>query len=138
MTLHAPNNRYVNDDQVAQAVAQMLARVGIADPGARPMPSSVYFGKARAGEFAFAMLGWGSFSGDLALRALLATPECRQGLRRLELGRTTRIRSWMRCSSRHFATVDDKKREALAREATTLAMKDVPSSCCTTSSRPGR
>ena len=30
VTLHAPNNRYVNDEQIAQAVAQMLSRVGIA------------------------------------------------------------------------------------------------------------
>ena len=30
--------------------------------------------KARNGDFAFALLGWGSFSGDLALRSLVATP----------------------------------------------------------------
>ena len=29
LTLHAPNNRYVNDEQIAQAIAQMLTRVGI-------------------------------------------------------------------------------------------------------------
>src|SRR5205814_3024994 len=29
MTLAATNNRYVNDEQIAQAVAQMLARAGV-------------------------------------------------------------------------------------------------------------
>jgi ABC-type transport system substrate-binding protein len=29
ITIHAPNNRYVNDARIAQAVAQMLTRVGI-------------------------------------------------------------------------------------------------------------
>ena len=30
ITIHAPNNRYVNDAKIAQAVAQMLTRIGIA------------------------------------------------------------------------------------------------------------
>src|SRR6185369_11373249 len=29
LTLHTPNNRYVNDAKIAQAVAQMLTRVGV-------------------------------------------------------------------------------------------------------------
>ena len=43
LTLHAPNNRYVNDEQVAQAIAQMLARVGIADPGGCDAGEHRYF-----------------------------------------------------------------------------------------------
>jgi len=122
MVVHAPNNRYVNDDQIAQAVAQMLARIGI---GARvqTQPINVYLGKARAGEFAFAMLGWGSFSGDLALRALLATPDAARG---------SGAWNWSHYANpkldalieQAFATVDEKKRETLAREAMTLAIKD--------------
>ncbi|HMC44677.1 MAG TPA: ABC transporter substrate-binding protein, partial [Caballeronia sp.] len=44
LTLYAPNNRYVNDEKVVQAVAQMLARAGI-QTKVETMPSSVYFGK---------------------------------------------------------------------------------------------
>lgn len=124
LTLNAPNNRYVNDEQVAQAVAQMLARVGI-QTKVDTMPASVYFAKARAGEFAFALLGWGSFSGDLALRALVATPKTETGYGAW---------NWSRYSNpkldamleQGFATLDESKREALAREAATLALKDVP------------
>ncbi len=124
LTLHAPNDRYVNDEQVAQAVAQMLARIGI-QTKVETMPASVYFAKARAGEFSFALLGWGSFSGDLALRALAATPNAKKGYGAWNWGRYSnpKVDTLL---EQGFATLDEKKREALAREAATLALKDVP------------
>jgi peptide/nickel transport system substrate-binding protein len=124
LTLHAPNNRYVNDDQLAQAVAQMLARVGI-QTKVETLPASVYFAKARAGEFAFALLGWGSFSGDLALRALAATPNAEKGYGAWNWGHYSnpKVDALL---EQGFATLDDSKREALAREAASLALKDVP------------
>ncbi len=124
LTLHAPNDRYVNDEQVAQAVAQMLARVGI-QTKVETMPASVYFAKARAGEFAFALLGWGSFSGDLALRALVATPNAEKGYGAWNWGRYSnpKVDALL---EQGFATLDEAKREALAREAATLALRDLP------------
>jgi len=103
-------------------VAQMLARVGIA-ARVETQPISVYLGRARAGEFAFAMLGWGSFSGDLALRALLATPNAAKG---------AGTWNWSHYSNpkldalieRSFATIDENRREAIAQEAMTVAMRD--------------
>ena len=123
LTLHAPNNRYVNDERIAQVVAQMLARAGI-QMRVEAMPINAYLPRARAGEFSFAMLGWGSFSGDLALRALLATPSAEKGYGAW---------NWSRYSNpkldglldQAFASVDEKKREAIAREAATIALKDV-------------
>jgi peptide/nickel transport system substrate-binding protein len=122
LTLHAPNNRYVNDDQVTQAVAQMLTRAGI-QAKVETMPVNVYLPKARNGDFSFEMLGWGSFSGDLALRALVASPDPKRGFGTW---------NWSHYSNpeidklleKGFATVDEKQREALAREAATVALKD--------------
>ena len=124
VTLDAPNDRYVNDDQIVQAVAQMLARVGI-QIKVETMPASMYFGKARAGEFSFELLGWGSFSGDLALRALVATPNADTGYGAWNWGRYSnpKVDALL---LQGFATLDQTKREALAREAATLALKDVP------------
>ena len=124
LTLYAPNNRYVNDEQLAQTVAQMLARAGI-QTRVETLPASVYFGKARAGEFSFALLGWGSFSGDLALRALLATPNAAKGYGAWNWGHYSnpKVDGLL---EQGFATLDEKKREALAREAATLALKDAP------------
>src|SRR5437899_7815131 len=114
MTLSATNNRYVNDEQIAQAVAQMLARVGIR-ARVEAFPVNVYLPKGAKGDFVFAILGWGSFSGDLALRSLLATADAKKGFGAF---------NWSGYSNpkidelleRGFATVDEKGREALARE----------------------
>jgi len=122
ITLSATNNRYVNDEQIAQAVAQMLARVGVR-ARVEVFPINAYLPKARKHEFAFAMLGWGSFSGDLALRTLVATPNPERGFGAW---------NWSGYSNpkvdelleRGFASVDEKRREALAREAMRLAMRD--------------
>lgn len=124
LTLHAPNDRYVNDEQLAQALAQMLARIGI-QARVETMPASVYFAKARAGEFSCALLGWGSFSGDLALRALLATPNAAKGYGAWNWGRyaNAKVDTLL---DQGFATLDEAKRETLAREAALLALKDVP------------
>ncbi len=123
MTVHAPNNRYVNDEQIAQAVAQMFARVGIAAK-VETLPINVYLTKARGGDFAFAMLGWGSFSGDLALRALLATPDAAKGTGTWNWSHYSNPRL-DRLIEQALASVDDRKREVLAREAMRVAMQDL-------------
>ncbi len=122
LTVSAPNNRYVNDDQIAQAVAQMLARVGIKTK-VETMPINVYLTKARNLEFSFAMLGWGSFSGDLALRSLAATFTPDKGFGAWNWSRyaNAKVDALL---EQGFALTDDGKREALAREAMTLAMRD--------------
>ena len=122
MTLAAPNNRYVNDEQIAQAVAQMLARVGLR-VRVETFPINVYLSKGRNGEFAVAMLGWGSFSGDLALRSLVATPDPGKGFGAFNWSGYSNPRL-DQLIERAFASVDDKRREELAREAMRLAMRD--------------
>ena len=124
MTLAAPNNRYLNDEHVAQAVAQMLARVGI-EAKVTTMPLAAYFPKARALEFPFAMLGWGSFSGDLALRSLVMSHDADRGTGAWNWGRYSNPQV-DRLVTQALATVDEGKREALAREAMTAAMSDRP------------
>jgi len=122
MTLAAPNNRYVNDDQIAQAVAQMLARAGIR-ARVEVYPINAYLPKAVKHEFAFAMLGWGSFSADLALRALVATADSKRGFGAFNWSGYTNPRI-DELLEKGFASVDDKRREELAREAMRLAMRD--------------
>jgi len=123
-TIAAPNNRYLNDDQIAQTVAQMLARVGI-EAKLSAMPLAAYFPKARNLEFPLAMLGWGSFSGDLALRSVVATFDPEKGTGAWNWGRYSNPKV-DRLVSQALATVDDARREALAREAMALTMADRP------------
>jgi len=121
-TLSAPNNRYVNDEQIAQAVAQMLARVGVR-ARVEAMPMNVYLPKGAKGELAFAMLGWGSFSGDLALRSLVATPDPKKGFGAFNWSGYSNARVDA-LIERALTTVDDKAREELARDAMRTAMRD--------------
>src|SRR5437899_4687465 len=122
MTLAATNHRYVNDEQIAQAVAQMLARVGVR-ARVEVFPINAYLPKARKHEFAFAMFGWGSFSADLALRALVATPDPDKGFGAFNWSGYSNP-AIDRLLERAFATVDEKQREGLARDAMRLAMRD--------------
>jgi peptide/nickel transport system substrate-binding protein len=123
MTVSAPNDRYVNDDQVAQGVAQMLSRIGI-KCAVEAMPFNVYLTKARDQQFSFAMLGWGSYAADLALRALLMTPNPDKGTGAWNWGRYSNPKI-DKLVEDALDTVNDAKREALAREASVAAAADV-------------
>ena len=89
-----PNDRYINDAKIAEALAQMLNRVGI-DASVETMPKAVYFKRASRGgpnkspEFSFMLLGWGAGSGEASspLKALLHTYDKSKGLGAANRGR---------------------------------------------------
>jgi peptide/nickel transport system substrate-binding protein len=123
VTLSTPNNRYVNDEQVAQAVAQMWARIGIQVARVEALPAATYFTKGRNGDFGVALLGWGSFAGDLALRALVATPSAEKGMGSWNWGRYSNAQL-DRLVEQALGSVDQAKRETLAKSAMAIAVKD--------------
>ncbi|MBL4615099.1 MAG: ABC transporter substrate-binding protein [Magnetovibrio sp.] len=63
MTIQAPNDRYVNDEQIAQTIAQLLTRIGI-EMSVKTEPKSTYFKNASALKYSFMLLGWGSSTGE--------------------------------------------------------------------------
>src|SRR5262249_36131024 len=65
LTLSTPNDRYVNDAQIAQAVAQMLTRVGL-KVSVEAMTSSQFFAKRTRREFGFWLAGWISDTGEMS------------------------------------------------------------------------
>jgi len=123
LTLAGPNNRYINDEQVLQTVAQLLTRAGI-PTRVEAAPMSAFLGRVRKEETGFALLGWGSFAADLALRSLVATPNADKGYGAWNWGRyaNPKVDALM---EQALGSVDRAKREALAREAGTLAMQDL-------------
>ncbi|WP_028310289.1 ABC transporter substrate-binding protein [Derxia gummosa] len=123
LTLHGPADRYINDDQILQAVAQMLARIGIATR-VQTYPASAYFQRMRNGEFSVALLGWGSQSGDLALRSLLMTPDANAGWGAWNWGRYSSA-ELDAAVKKALTTLDPAAREAASRAAMGIAMKDV-------------
>ena len=123
ITLAGPNNRYINDEQILQTVAQLLTRIGIITR-VEAAPMSAYLGRVRKEETSFSLLGWGSFAADLALRSLVATPTPDKGYGAWNWGRysNTKVDALM---EQALASVDRPKREALASTANTLAMNDL-------------
>src|SRR5262249_54549136 len=117
------NNRYVNDEQIAQAVAQMFSRVGVTAK-VEAMPVAAYLGKARNREFGVALLGWGSRAGDLSLRSLVATTNPDKGYGAWNWGGHPDPKP-ARLVGRSLGPVEPAGREPLAREAAALAAQDV-------------
>ena len=124
ITVHGTNNRYINDDKIAQAIAQFYSRIGI-DTKVETMPANVYFTRATKGEFGYMLLGWGTESGEQgsSLRSLLATYDTAKGM-----GVTNRARysnpELDGLIGQAMSTIDDRKREALIQKAAEIAMND--------------
>jgi peptide/nickel transport system substrate-binding protein len=57
LQMDCPNNRYVNDEAICQAVVAMLAKVGV-QVDLNAQPKAQYFAKALAYDVSFYMLGW--------------------------------------------------------------------------------
>jgi peptide/nickel transport system substrate-binding protein len=125
LTLHGPNDRYVNDDQVAQAIAQMLSRIGITTR-VETMPSAVYFTRANKLEFSLMLVGWGSDTAEASspLKSLLATYNNEKGMGQANRGRYSNAKMDA-LLQQALATVDDARREKLLQDATQIAMSDV-------------
>jgi len=124
LTIHAPNNRYVNDAKIAQTVAQMLSRVGI-DTKVVAMPSSTYFTQATELKFSFMLLGWSTGTGEASssLKALLMTYNRDKGYGTANRGRYSNSKVDA-LTEDALQTVDDVKREAYLQRATELAIND--------------
>jgi peptide/nickel transport system substrate-binding protein len=124
LVLGSPNDRYINDAKIAQAVAQMLTRVGIKTT-VDAMTKSVFFSRRNKYEFSLYMAGWGSGTGEMSspLRALVATRNKDKGFGGTNRGRYSNP-DLDALIEKALATVDDTQREAVLREASALVMKD--------------
>jgi peptide/nickel transport system substrate-binding protein len=124
VVLAGPNDRYVNDDRIIQAVAQMWSRIGVRTE-LNALPSNVYFGRSAREEFSVGLSGWGTGTGepDSPMVALIATPDRARG-------RGTSNRSlysnpaFDAVLDRALVTLDPAAREVAYREATRIAMRD--------------
>jgi peptide/nickel transport system substrate-binding protein len=123
ITLFGPNDRFINDEQVLQAIGQMLTKGGIATK-VQTQPMASYIPKAAKKELGFGLLGWGVGGGEPSspLRGVLATEDKDKGLG---------ASNWSSYSSARYdavlvealRTVDDRKRDKLFQEAAEIAIK---------------
>jgi peptide/nickel transport system substrate-binding protein len=125
ITLHTPNNRYINDEKVAQAVAQFLTRGGIPTK-VEAMPSGVFFSRGSKLEFSFLLAGWGAETGENSspLRSLLATFDAAAGMGPSNRGRFSDAGVDALLSSA-LTTIDDTKRGLILAAATEKAIGEL-------------
>jgi peptide/nickel transport system substrate-binding protein len=125
LTIHGPNNRYVNDAKICQAVAQMLTRVGIKTK-VDTMPKNVFFPRGTKLEFSFMLVGWGSGTGEPSspLGALLHTYDKEAGYGVSNRGRFSN-KEMDATLEEALRTVDREKHKALLIEATEIAMREL-------------
>ncbi len=124
LVLATPNDRYVNDAQVAQAVAQMLARLGL-KVSVDAMTSSQFFAKRTRREFGFWLAGWISDTGEMSaqIKPLAATPNRDKGWGTTNPGgySNAQVDALL---EQALGTIDDGKRAALLAQASRVAMAD--------------
>jgi peptide/nickel transport system substrate-binding protein len=125
ITIHGPSGRYVNDEKIVQAVAQMLARIGITAK-VETAPMGPYSGRAAKQEFSFHMVGWGASTGEASspLRSLLATFNRDKGLGAVNWGRYSNVKVDY-LIEQALQQVNDENRSIMLQNATRLAMEDL-------------
>lgn len=79
LTLHATNDRYPNDDKVAQAIAQYWTRIGVRTEVAT-LPNAAFFPAAARQQFSVFAAQYGADNISYAYRALVHAYDRDQGL----------------------------------------------------------
>ncbi len=124
VVMDAPNNRYINDEQIAQAVASDLAKVKI-KVKVNAMPKSAYFPKVNSSDSSFNMLGWSNSDGDASsfLDACVHTYDQDKGYGRYNGGRYSNPEV-DRLIEESDVTIDQGKRLELMKKAQKIALVD--------------
>ncbi|QDY71009.1 ABC transporter substrate-binding protein (plasmid) [Qingshengfaniella alkalisoli] len=124
ITLGTPNDRYINDEQVAQAVAQMMARIGI-QTTVDASTASQFFSRRNALEFPIYMAGWGASSGDMSspLKSLVATYDAETGTGTTNAGRYSNPEMDALLADA-MSTIDDATRDQMLQDAETMVLDD--------------
>ena len=85
--MNCPNDRYVNDSEICQAVAGMLARINV-KVNLQADPKALYFPKILSRDTSFYLLGWTPSTIDAhdTLNSILGTPDNATGRGQFNLG----------------------------------------------------
>ncbi|MXN17961.1 ABC transporter substrate-binding protein [Pseudooceanicola sp. GBMRC 2024] len=124
ITIGTPNDRYINDDQVAQAIAQMFSQIGV-KTHVDAVTASQFFARRNKQEFPIYLAGWGSSTGETSspLRALIASYDKAAAMGTTNAARYSNA-DVDALIHEAVKTVDEDKRNALLQKAETLALDD--------------
>ncbi|MEO0389890.1 MAG: ABC transporter substrate-binding protein [Pseudomonadota bacterium] len=121
--LSCPNDRYLNDEAVCQAIVGMLAQVGMTAT-LDAMPVSNYWPELRADNFDMYLLGWspGTFDAEHPIRFLVHTPGERLGTWNFGGYSNPRIDAMLPTMQ---SEIDPAKRQAAMDEAAAIIQTDM-------------
>jgi peptide/nickel transport system substrate-binding protein len=124
VTMNCPNDRYVNDSRICQAVAANLSRIGVKINLAAETKGT-YFPKILRRDTSFYLLGWtpSTYDAHDALNALMACPD-EKGAGQFNLGAYCNQKVDQLIKGIQSET-DQKKRDAMIREAFDLHSADI-------------
>ncbi len=124
VTMNCPNDRYVNDGPICQAVAANLARIGVKINLAAETKVT-YFPKILRRDTSFYLLGWTPATTDAhdALSNLMATPDGK-GQGQFNLGSYSNAR-FDELTHKIQSETDEKKRNEMIREAFKIHQDEV-------------
>jgi peptide/nickel transport system substrate-binding protein len=125
ITLDCPNNRYVNDEQICQAIAAMWTRIGVRT-AVKGQPLAPFFAQIQRDDTSIYLLGWGVPTLDAlySFQSLLATRNGAQGDGIWNYGRYSNPR--MDALIDRMKTESGEARTAAIHEALRLYREDVP------------
>lgn len=123
VTFSCPNDRYVNDSAICQAVASYLAKIGVT-ARLQAETKATYFPRALKRELSFFMLGWSPAGYDAhnILFTVMATPAGAQGQWNFGAYSNPKLDA---LTARIQSELDEPKRNAMIKEAFDLHADDV-------------
>ncbi|MEM9523657.1 MAG: ABC transporter substrate-binding protein [Pseudomonadota bacterium] len=122
--LKCPNDRYLNDEAVCQAITGMLARIGVhAELDAMPVQN--YWPELRADNYDMYLLGWspGTFDAEHPIRFLVATPDTEKKLGSWNFGEYSNARVDALLPMIQ-SEIDDDRRQAMLDEVAGILQDD--------------
>jgi peptide/nickel transport system substrate-binding protein len=124
VTMNCPNDRYVNDAAICQAVAANLARVGV-KINLQTETKNTYFPKILRRDTSFYLLGWTPSTSDAhdSLYNLMATPTDK-GQGQYNLGAYSNAK-FDELTAKIQVETDKAKRNAMMREAFKIHQDDI-------------
>jgi peptide/nickel transport system substrate-binding protein len=135
ITLHGPNNRYINDQRIIEAVAQMWTRIGV-QTEVNTMPRNIFFTDVIRGDpssfpgmdvpkFSAWLSGWGTATGEATytVTGLLESYNAEAGTGNANWGRYTNVRIDA-LSRKARETLVERDRLPMLLQATEIGIRD--------------
>jgi len=129
--MDCPNDRYVNDEKICQAVVSMLAKIGV-KVNLRAQTRNLFFAKilrstqdGKPNQTSFYMLGWspGTYDVHNVLEQMLETPDIKRGKGLYNAGGYSN-KKLDELTDKIEVETDPAKRDQLIHEATKLYVDD--------------